>query len=141
MQTLRVNISRIFKIKNEIFRVLFSYEPEHIVKLYQLLRSSRSQMFYIFLIKTQVVLQHLAHSVVTWQTSQIKGQILLISSSSHKTNMLKIWHYKTIYFLRYMHPKYMKCLFTNIQKQQNMLKTSLLFKKNANFTGKYLKNF
>ena len=27
----------------------------------------------------------------------------------------------------------MKCLFTNIQKQQNMLKISLLFKKNINF--------
>ena len=32
----------------------------------------------------------------------------------------------------------MKCLFTIIQKQKNMLKTSLLFKKNTNFTGKYL---
>ena len=29
----------------------------------------------------------------------------------------------------------MKCLFTNIQKQWNMLKSSLLFKKNANFTA------
>ena len=29
----------------------------------------------------------------------------------------------------------MKCLFTNIQKQQNMLKSSLLFKYNANLTG------
>ena len=30
----------------------------------------------------------------------------------------------------------MKCLFTNILKQQNMLKSSLLFKKNKNFAGK-----
>ena len=30
----------------------------------------------------------------------------------------------------------MKCLFTNIRKQQNMLKTNLLSKKNANFMGK-----
>ena len=29
----------------------------------------------------------------------------------------------------------MKCLFTNIQKQQNMLKSSLLFKNNANLMG------
>ena len=40
------------------------------------------------------------------------------------------------YFLRYKHPRYMKCLFTNIQEQQNMLKSSTLFKKNTNFTGK-----
>ena len=32
----------------------------------------------------------------------------------------------------------MKCLFRNIQKQKNILKISLLFKKNSNFTGKYL---
>ena len=31
--------------------------------------------------------------------------------------------------------KFAKCLFTNIQKQQNKLKISLLFKKNTNFTG------
>ena len=34
----------------------------------------------------------------------------------------------------------MKCLFTNIQKQQNMLKRSLLFKKKKNFVGKELDN-
>ena len=32
----------------------------------------------------------------------------------------------------------MKCLFTNIQKQQNMLKSCLLFKKNTNFTSRQL---
>ena len=31
---------------------------------------------------------------------------------------------------------YMKVLFTNIQKQQNILKNSLYFQKFANFTGK-----
>ena len=30
-----------------------------------------------------------------------------------------------------MHPIYMKCFYINIQKQQNMLKTSLLIKKNT----------
>ena len=43
--------------------------------------------------------------------------------------MLKVSHYKTVYFLRYTHPRYMKCLFTNIQKRSNMLKSSLLLKK------------
>ena len=38
----------------------------------------------------------------------------------------------TIYFLRCTHPRYMKCLFTNTRKQWNMLKSSLLFKKNTN---------
>ena len=31
--------------------------------------------------------------------------------------------------------KFAKCLFTDIQKQWNTLKISLLFKKNINFTG------
>ena len=35
-----------------------------------------------------------------------------------------------------MHVRYVKGLFTNIQKQQSMLKTSLLFKKFKNFKGK-----
>ena len=37
--------------------------------------------------------------------------------------------------------KVAKFLFTNIQKQQHTLKSSLLFKKNANFTGDYLENY
>ena len=35
-------------------------------------------------------------------------------------------------------PVFMKCLFRNIQNQQNLLKNSLRFKKNANFTAKEL---
>ena len=50
--------------------------------------------------------------------------------------MLKISHYNTFYFLRYAHVRYVKSLFTNIQKQWNMLKISLLFKKFTNCTGK-----
>ena len=50
--------------------------------------------------------------------------------------MPKVLHYNTVQFLSYTHPSYMKCLFTNIEKQQNMLKSTKRFKKNANFTGK-----
>ena len=50
--------------------------------------------------------------------------------------MPKVSHYNNVHFVKYKHPRYMKCLFTNIQKQKNMLKSSLLFKKNTNFTGK-----
>ena len=35
--------------------------------------------------------------------------------------MSKILHYNTFYFLRFAHVRYVKSLFTNIQKQQNML--------------------
>ena len=63
-----------------------------------------------------------------------------ISSSSFKNNILKISHKNTYYFLRYAHGRYVKSLFTNIQKQWNMLKISLLFKEFTNFTGKYLEN-
>ena len=42
---------------------------------------------------------------------------LLISSSSHKNKMPKVLHYNTVCFVRYTHPRYMKRLFTNIQKK------------------------
>ena len=38
--------------------------------------------------------------------------------------------------MRYAHVRFMKSLFTNIQKQKNTLKISLLFKKLTNFTEK-----
>ena len=50
--------------------------------------------------------------------------------------MLKISHWNTFYFLSYVHVRYVKNLFTNIQKELNMLKINLLFKKFANFTVK-----
>ena len=37
----------------------------------------------------------------------------------------KVSHYNNIYFLSCAHPKYAKPLFINIQKQKNMLKSSL----------------
>ena len=62
--------------------------------------------------------------------------------------------------MRYTHPRYKKCLFTNIQKQWNVLQTyrnnemcykhtetmkcvknSLLFEKNINFTVELLENY
>ena len=54
--------------------------------------------------------------------------------------MPKVSHYNNIYFLSYAHPRYLKCLFINIQEQKSILKSSLVFKKNANFTGKQLEN-
>ena len=50
--------------------------------------------------------------------------------------MSKMLHLNTFYFLRYAQVRYVKSLFTNIQKQWNMLKISLLFKKFTYFTGK-----
>ena len=62
--------------------------------------------------------------------------------------MLKISHENTFYFLRYAHVRQVKSLFTNIQKRQNMLKISLLFKKFTNyeqitreFLGLRMRNF
>ena len=42
---------------------------------------------------------------------------------------MQIAHYSTFHFLRYAHFRYAKYLFTNIQKQYNPLRISLLFKK------------
>ena len=65
---------------------------------------------------------------------------LPISSFSYKNNMLKISRKKTFYFLRHVHVRYVKSLFTNIQKKLNMLKFSLLFKKFTNVTVKYFES-
>ena len=46
-----------------------------------------------------------------------RSENLQIYLSSHKNYMPKVSHYSSIYFLSYAHPRYMKCLFTNIQKQ------------------------
>ena len=54
--------------------------------------------------------------------------------------MLKTSHQYTFCFLRYAHVRCVKGLFINIQKQQNTLKISLLFKKFTNFIGKKLEN-
>ena len=43
--------------------------------------------------------------------------------------MPKVSHCNIFCFLRYAHPKYVKCLFTNIHKQWNVLKISLIFTK------------
>ena len=40
---------------------------------------------------------------------------------SYENNMLKISHLNTFYFSRYAHVRLAKSLFTNIQKQYNML--------------------
>ena len=71
----------------------------------------------------------------------LEGTLMQIWKSTNifvftKKNMSKISHCTIIYFLSYAHPRYMKCLFTNMQKQSNMLKSSLLFKENTNVTGK-----
>ena len=55
--------------------------------------------------------------------------------SSYENNMFKISYENTLFFLRYAHVRYVKSLFTNIQKQ-NMLKINLLFMKFTNFLGK-----
>ena len=65
-----------------------------------------------------------------------KSTNLPIFLSSYENNMLKILRDNTFYFLRYAHVKYVESLFTNIQKQQNVLKISLLFMKFTNFTAR-----
>ena len=52
---------------------------------------------------------------------------------------MKMYHQYLIIFVLYFYKqenyKKSKCLFTNIQKQQNMLKISLSFKKSTNSMG------
>ena len=51
-----------------------------------------------------------------------------LSSFLHEHNMPKNSHHSTFHVLRYAHVRYVKYLFMNIQKQENILKISLLFK-------------
>ena len=67
---------------------------------------------------------------------QCRSENLIKFSPLHENNVPEASHYKTFYFLRYAPPRCVTCLFTNMRKQQNMLKISLIFMKNANFTGK-----
>ena len=59
-----------------------------------------------------------------------------ICSSWYEHEYAEVSHYNTFYFLRYAHVRYVKRLFTNIQKQQNMSQISLIFKKFTKFTHK-----
>ena len=69
-----------------------------------------------------------------------------------KSSITQIAHHNTFHFLRYSHLRFAKCLFPNLKKQQNKLKSSLLFRKiqtlgvknlrtlriqNAKFSGHY----
>ena len=60
---------------------------------------------------------------------------LRVSGLDSNENSTPISNYDTSHRLRYVHLRYMKCLFTNIQKQQNTLKSSLFLKKFTNVTG------
>ena len=42
----------------------------------------------------------------------------------HNENMPTVSHQNAFYFLRCVHVRYVQCLFTYIQKQQNMLKVA-----------------
>ena len=69
----------------------------------------------------------------------LKGTLMQIWKSAYifvlhmSMNLPKISHYKTLFFVRYVYVRYVKCLFTNIQKQQNTLKNGLLFQIFINF--------
>ena len=62
-----------------------------------------------------------------------------------KDSITQIAPCNAFHFLRYAHVRYVVGLFTNIQKQQNMLKIGILFKKNTNeensVFGPFLTNF
>ena len=55
--------------------------------------------------------------------------------------MPTISQYNNFYFLRYLHVRYEKRLFTKIQKLLNMLKISLLKKKTYKFHGEIIREF
>ena len=63
----------------------------------------------------------------TWPNANIKILQYICLHIGNSTT--QIVHYNTFHLLRYAHFRYVKCLFTNIQKKKNTLKTSLLFKK------------
>ena len=71
---------------------------------------------------------------------EFKGTLIQICKSSYmlcsyKTNTRKISHSWSLEFSSYIPVKFAKSLFTKIRKQESMLKISLLFNKNTNFTG------
>ena len=63
-----------------------------------------------------------------------------VKSLHIKNSTTKIAHFNTFHFSRYVHFRPAKYLFTNIQKQQNTLKSTLLFRTIENVTGEVLEN-
>ena len=57
-----------------------------------------------------------------------------------KMIMSAILHETTFNFLKCVHIRYVKYLFTGIWKQKNMLEITLLVKKFSNFMSKQIKN-
>ena len=75
-----------------------------------------------------------------WRYTNADMKILQYIGLHIKNTTKQVAHYNAFCLLRYAHFRYAKCLFTNIQKSQNMLKSSLLFKKNTNFTEEKREN-
>ena len=74
--------------------------------------------FRIWTLFTQwLIIFHVYANIIRYTNADVGYENLPISFSSHKNHMLKVSHYSTVYFLRYTHPRYRKCLFTNIRKQ------------------------
>ena len=65
---------------------------------------------------------------------QILYKNLAISSYLHEDNMPKVLHYNTVYFL-FAPVIYEMFVYKHIETIE-YVKSSLLFKKNSNFTGK-----
>ena len=51
-----------------------------------------------------------------------------MQSSSYKKSITQVAYYNTFHFLRNMHFRCAKCLFTNIQKQKNTLKVACVLR-------------
>ena len=58
-----------------------------------------------------------------------EGNVMVKVCAKEKQELFLILMAFIFYFLRNKHPRYMKCLFTNIQEQQNMFKSCTLLRK------------
>ena len=63
------------------------------------------------------ILPQIDETLLYWRYTNADVKNIAISSSSNETDIPKVLHYNTVYFLRYTHSKYMKCFFRNLQKQ------------------------
>ena len=86
--------------------------------------------------KTKILADLQIYISVPLKVHKCRSENLLALSSLYKNNAPMTSRYNTFYFLGYAHPRYIKCLFTNIRKQQNMSNISQIFKENGNFVGK-----
>ena len=88
----------------------------------------------LFIISIMFFLVRMWNTFLPYKQCITKFAYMMVLSSAVEIAFL--WYLGEWDMGKVLHVRYGKCFFANIQKQRNVLKISLFFKKFTNFTGK-----